>query len=138
MATDNLALKEEPSVRKLLSRMPNSVADSFSDEQLLHLKVALGSRQWGRHKIDFRGTFPLPFFSSNIYYVFLLGKNHRDLTRSEITISAFTFALFFSFFIILSIMGGILILYLVKSALGIDLIEGFSFGVWAWFKELWK
>jgi hypothetical protein len=27
------------------------------------------------------------------------------------------------------------VLYLVKSALGIDLIPGFSFGVWGWFQE---
>jgi hypothetical protein len=33
---------------------------------------------------------------------------------------------------------GILVLYLVKSALGINLIEGFSFGIWDWFKGLWK
>jgi hypothetical protein len=138
MVTDNLTLKEEPSVRKLLSRMPDKVANSFTDLQLLHLKVALGSRKWGRHKIDFRGTFPLPFFSSNIYYVFLLGKNHRELTRREKTISAFTFSLFLSCFFLLSIMGGILVLYLVKSAFGIDIIEGFSFGVWAWFKALWQ
>ena len=30
---------------------------------------------------------------------------------------------------------GILVLYLIKSALGIDLIPGFSFGVWDWFNE---
>lgn len=30
---------------------------------------------------------------------------------------------------------GVLVLYLIKSALGIDLIEGFSFGVWGWFQE---
>ena len=30
---------------------------------------------------------------------------------------------------------GVLILYLVKSALGIDLIPGFLFGVWGWFQE---
>jgi hypothetical protein len=30
---------------------------------------------------------------------------------------------------------GILVLYLIKSALGIDLIPGFSFGVWGWFQD---
>lgn len=138
MATDNPKIQEEPSVRKLLSRMPKSVADSFSDDQLLHLKVALGSRKWGRHKIDFRGTFPFPFVKSKIYYVFLMGKNHRELTRSEKAISAFTLTLFTSLFILFSVLFGILVLYLVKSALGIDLIDGFSFGVWGWFKDLWK
>jgi hypothetical protein len=131
-------IKDEPAMRKLLSRMPNNVATSFSDEQLLHLKVALGGRNWGRHKIDFRGTLPLPFFTSKIYYVFLLGRNHRDLTRGEKAVSAFTFAFFVSLFVLLSILVGILALYLLKSALGIDLIEGYSFGVWTWFKGLWQ
>ncbi len=134
MAQHNFQIKEEPSVRKLLSRMPSGVADSFSDDQLMHLKVALGSRQWGRHKIDFRGTFSFPFVSSRFYYVFLMGKNHRDLSRSEKVISALTLSLFTSLLILLCVMFGILVLYLVKSALGIDLIQGFSFGVWGWFK----
>ena len=134
MAQHNFQIKEEPSVRKLLSRMPSDVADSFSDDQLIHLKVALGSRQWGRHKIDFRGTFSFPFVSSRFYYVFLMGKNHRDLSRSEKVISALTLSLFTSLLILLCVMFGILVLYLVKSALGIDLIQGFSFGVWGWFK----
>jgi hypothetical protein len=138
VTADNPQIKDEPSVRKLLSRMPASVADSFSDEQLLHLKVALGSRKWGRHKIDWRGTFALPFVPSKIYYVFLIGKNHRDLSRREKAISAFTLSLFFSLFITFCVLFGILVLYLLKSALGIDLIEGFSFGVWDWFKGLFK
>ena len=29
----------------------------------------------------------------------------------------------------------VLVLYLIKSALGIDMIEGFSFGVWGWFQQ---
>jgi hypothetical protein len=138
VAQHNPQIKKEPSVRKLLSRMPNSVADSFSDDQLMHLKVALGARQWGQHKIDFRGTFSFPFVSSKFYYVFLMGKNHRDLSRSEKVISALTLSLFTSLFILMCVMFGILVLYLVKSALGIDLIEGFSFGVWGWFKALWQ
>jgi hypothetical protein len=130
-------IKDEPAMRTLLSRMPNNVATSFSDEQLLHLKVALGARNWGHHKIDLRGTFTLPFVPSKIYYVFIMGKNHRDLSRGEITMSALTFALFVSLLIVIGIIGGTLILYLFKSALGIDLIDGYSFGVWTWFKGLW-
>lgn len=30
---------------------------------------------------------------------------------------------------------GVLVLYLIKSALGIDLIPSFSFGVWGWFQQ---
>ena len=72
--------------------------------------------------------------SNKFYYVLLLGKNHRDLTRSEKAISALTMSLFSSMFVILSTLLGLLVLYLIKSALGIDIIEGFSFGVWTWFK----
>jgi hypothetical protein len=124
-------------MRTLLSRMPNDVVSSFSDEQLLHLKIALGARNWGRHKIDFRGTLTLPLVPRQIYYVFLMGKNHRELSRTEQALSALSFALFVSLFLLLSAMGGILVLYLLKSALGINIIEGYSFGVWDWFKELW-
>jgi hypothetical protein len=35
-------------------------------------------------------------------------------------------------FLLVSAAVGIVVLYLVKSALGIDLIPGFSFGVWGW------
>jgi len=38
-------------------------------------------------------------------------------------------------FLLVSAAVGILVLYLVKSALGIDLIPGYSCGVWDWFKE---
>jgi hypothetical protein len=59
---NNSQIKDEPALRKLLSRMPDNVAKSFSDEQLLHLKVALGSRKWGRHNTDLRGTFARLFY----------------------------------------------------------------------------
>lgn len=44
-------------------------------------------------------------------------------------------ALVLSVFLLFSAALGILLLYLVKSALGIDLIPGFSFGVWGWFQH---
>lgn len=38
-------------------------------------------------------------------------------------------------FMTVSTLFGILVLYLVKSAMGIDLIPGFSWGVWDWFQR---
>jgi hypothetical protein len=35
--------------------MPTDVADTFTDKQLVHLKSAIDLREWGKHKIDFRG-----------------------------------------------------------------------------------
>jgi hypothetical protein len=128
-------IRNEPAIQNLLSRMPENVVESFSDNQLIHLKVALGSRNWGKHKVDCRGTFTIPFLSSRFYYVYLLGRNHRNLSRYEERISAITSTIIVTVFVTFSVLLGILILYLIKSALGINLIEGFSFGVWGWFKE---
>jgi hypothetical protein len=106
-------IRNEPAIQNILSRMPDKVADSFSDEQLINLKVAIGSRNWGKHKIDFRGTFPLPFFKSKIYYVFLMGRNYRDLTRQENLISSLTLVLFVSLFITFAVILGTLAMYLI-------------------------
>ncbi len=138
MATDRQNIKQEPAIEKILSRMPEEIADSFSDEQLVQLKSAIGSREWGKHRIDFRGTFPVPFFKSRIYYVFLMGRNYRNLSRQEKVISAFTIAAFTMLFIVFSVLLGLLVLYLIKSALGIDIFKNFSFGIWTWFKALWN
>jgi hypothetical protein len=137
LETKNTNVKDEIAIKNLLSRMPNDVAMSFTDTQLMHLKLAIGSREWGKHKVDFRGTFPLPFVRSRIYYVFLMGRNFRELSRREQVVSAFTLALFLTLFITFSVLMGILVLYLIKSALGINIFKNFSFGIWTWFKGLW-
>jgi hypothetical protein len=66
-----------------------------------------------------------------------MGRNHRNLTRKEQVISALTVAGFITLFVIFSILFGLLALYLLKSALGINLFENFSLGIWTWFKLLW-
>ena len=128
-------ISEQPAIIKLLSRMPEDVANSFTDEQLTHLLTAVGSRGWGKHKVDFRGTFKLPFYQWRYYYVLLAGRNYRELSRQERRMSLTITAIISSLFIIFSVTLGLLVLYLVKSALGIDISPGFSLGIWAWFKE---
>ena len=128
----------DPAVKSLLDRMPPEVAESFTEEQLAHLHSALGARSWKKHSVDIRSTFPVPFIRRRIYFVLLMGRNRRDLTRREKQLSAITFALFIAAFIGASTLFGLLVLYLIKSALGINLFENFSLGIWGWFKELWK
>lgn len=128
-------ITNQPAIKKLLSRMPQEVASSFSDEQLTHLLTAVGSRSWGKHKIDLRGTFKLPFYQWRFYYVFLAGKNYRELSRQEKRMSIILTAIVSSLFLIFCTVLGLLILYLVKSALGIDIFPNFSLGIWGWFKE---
>lgn len=129
-------LKSDPAVRSLLNRMPNDVQDSFTEEQLAHLKVAIGARQWGKHAVDCRGV--IKFFKYRYYYVVLAGRNRRELSNKEKKIAAVSQAITVSLFsfIVSSIL--LLVVYLVKSALGIDIFSNYSFGVWSWFKELFK
>ena len=118
----------------LLARMPANVADSFTDQQLLHLKTAIGSRNWGRHSVDLRGTLTFPFIRWRYYYVFLLGRNRRSLSDRERQLSLLMTACILLGVILVSIAMGLLALYLLKSAAGIDLFPGFSLGIWDWFK----
>ncbi|MBH0060458.1 3-phosphoshikimate 1-carboxyvinyltransferase [Pseudoalteromonas sp. NZS71] len=129
-------LKADPAIRSLLNRMPSNVQDSFTEEQLVHLKVAIGARQWGKHAVDYRGV--IKFFKYRYYFVLLAGRNRRELSKKEQKIAAISQAItisMFSFFVITILL---LIIYLVKSALGIDIFSNYSFGVWTWFKDLFK
>ena len=126
-------IKTDPVISRLLERMPDKVADSFSEEQLAYLRNAIGAREWGRHKVDLRGT--IKFFKWRYYYVVLAGRNRRALSEREVKIAALMNAVLLSSFILFSMLVGLVVLYLVKSALGINLIEGWSLGLWGWFKE---
>jgi hypothetical protein len=126
-------IEEDPAIVNLLERMPRSVQTSFSEEQLSHLRNAVSSRQWGHHTVDLRGT--ITWFKYRYYYVILAGKNHRTMSRAQLRASRFVNALLLVVFFTFSAMVGILLLYLFKSAVGIDLLPDYSFGVWNWFKS---
>jgi|TARA_R110002072_G_scaffold19727_2_gene72782 hypothetical protein len=129
-------LQQDPAIRSLLERMPKNIQSTFTDEQLAHLKIAIGARQWGNHTVDCRGV--VKFFKYRYYYVFLAGRNRRELSAKEQKIARFTQAVFLSLAVTFTILLTLLVLYLVKSALGIDIFEGYSFGVWSWFKGLFN
>ena len=126
-------LREDPFVRGLLAKLPASARATFSDEQLLALKAALGGRAWGVHALDIRWT--LKFWRWRYYFVLLAGRNRRELSRREREVARMAMALFVAGFITLSTLLGLLVLYLAKSALGIDLLPGFSLGIWGWFQD---
>jgi len=125
-------LKNDIALRKLLQRMPKNVQDSFTEEQLANLKIAIGARTWGSHVIDLRSTVKM--FRYRYYYVFVAGRNRRELSARERRIGLFIQAVALASFLTFSALLGVLVLYLLKSAAGIDIIPGFSFGVWGWFK----
>lgn len=126
-------VRQSHTIRRLLDRMPQEVADSFTDEQLIALNQSLGGRSWAKHKLDLRGTVKL--WRSSYYFVFLAGRNARKLSRLEQQLSRFTLALIMTLVLLFCICIGLLSAYLLKSALGINLFEDFSLGIWSWFKD---
>jgi len=129
-------LQQDPAIRSLLERMPKNIQTTFTDEQLAYLKIAIGARQWGNHAVDCRGV--VKFFKYRYYYVFLAGRNRRELSAKEQKVARFSQALILSIAATFIILLTLLVLYLIKSALGIDIFEGYSFGVWSWFKGLFN
>lgn len=119
----------------LMKRLPADMRSSFSEEQLDALRIAFGARRWGRHSVDLRGTLPLG--RSRFYFVLLAGRNRRDAARweQELTLAAkaFGIALFLAFCGVV----GLVALYLLKSALGIDIFPNYSLGLWSWFQQAW-
>lgn len=125
----------DPFIEGLMKRLPEDCRDSFSAEQLQGLKIAFGARGWGQHPVDLRGTVRL--WRWRYYFVFLVGRNRRELSRLEEDLSRLMKAALILGFLTFSALVGLVVLYLVKSALGIDLFPGFSLGLWGWFKAQW-
>ncbi|MBX2807914.1 MAG: hypothetical protein KTR20_04710 [Cellvibrionaceae bacterium] len=136
MADPHTHIRDEPDIKKLLARMPETTATSFSDKQLMHLKTAIGSRHWATHKVDIRGTLHIPFTPWRYYYVILLGRNRRQLSQRERNVSALLNALIVLIFILSCSTLGLVFLYLLKSFVGIDIFPNFSLGLWDYVKGL--
>ncbi len=124
----------DPDVALLLKRMPDNIAGSFSTEQLLGLKQAIGLRGGRAHSVDVRSTLKIPFLPLSFYLVFLMGKNRRKLGQNEqyLAALALVFVMMLMGFSALALL--FIALYLAKSALGINLFSDSSLGLWDWFK----
>ena len=132
MATKIDDIHQDPVITRLLEKMPKKVASSFNEEQLSHLRNAIGAREWGKHKLDVRGT--VKFFKWRYYYVILAGRNRRSLSEKEVKMARLVTASIVATFITFAVLLGLIVIYLIKSALGINLIDGWSLGLWTWFK----
>ncbi|UAW99484.1 3-phosphoshikimate 1-carboxyvinyltransferase [Halopseudomonas nanhaiensis] len=125
--------REDWFTKGLKERLPSEVRESFSEQQLQALKVAFGARRWGKHPVDLRGTLDL--WRWRYYFVLLIGRNRRELTRREQRISRVMGALSLVGFLLFSVLVGLLVLYVLKSALGINLMPNTSLGLWDWLKS---
>ena len=127
-------IRNDPFITGMMRRLSPSEQGSFSDEQLVSLKTAFGARTWGIHPVDLRGTVKL--WRKRYYFVFVAGVNRRPLSRRQQELARMGTALVMAGVIGFSMLLGLLILYLLKSAAGIDLDPDSSLGIWDWFKEL--
>ncbi len=87
-----------------------------------------------RHRIDIRKSFT--FFGKRLYMVFLLGRDLRARSRPESKLSRIvvTFLILFATLFLLCCV--LLTLYMIKSALGIDIFQHFHVGIWDWWLNL--
>jgi hypothetical protein len=129
---DHGSLNHDPFVIGLKQRLPEHLRESFSDQQLDGLRSAFATRSWARHKVDLRGTFRL--WSNQYYFVFVGGRNKRNLSRGQRSVSLAAKAGAITLFLLFCVMVGLVALYLIKSALGINLLPNYSLGLWDWFK----
>ena len=125
-------IRQDPFIRGLMSRMPEKMCCTLTDDQLFCLRNALGAHRGSRHKVDIRGSFGL--WRWRYFYVFLAGRERRDLTRKELRMARTAKLVFFISFLLFSILSGLVVIYLLKSTLGIDLLPKQSLGLWGWFK----
>jgi len=123
----------DPFLEQFFSRIPRDMAESFSDDQLLAIKRAFADQVGKDHSIDIRVSLPLLF--RRYYMVFIAGPERRDQarrrrdkgTRRIAKGTNIVFMIFLSFWGVISVLG---MLYLLKSALGIDLLPDTSLGFW--------
>ena len=66
---------------EVLSRLPEMIRESLTEEQEAALRVALRDQPWREHAVDFRVSLPVPF---RPFYLTLVGDpERRSTTRRE-------------------------------------------------------
>ncbi len=121
--------QQDDQMQELLRRMPEGVAATFSLAQLHGLKSAIATRQWGKHRLDVRGSIPIG--KHRYYFALFAGRNRREMTAEEKLLDNMFALVVFVAFVSFCMVCGFVMLYLVKSALGIDLFDNYSLGLWS-------
>lgn len=125
-------IRTDPFIKRILGRMSSENRDSFTEDQLISLKSVLSGQKWEKHPLDIRGV--LRFWRWSYYYVFIAGKETRALSRRQEQVTRTAYAFFIFGFFVFSTLLGLVTLYLIKSALGINIMSGESLGFWGWLK----
>lgn len=126
-STASPAAPSHPQFERIMAQIPLAVRQSFSQEQLAALAHATLPAT-ARHAIDYR--ISVPFFGRRYYLTIFAGRERRSLERllreGQAMLSR---ALTFYTVAICSLAGisvvtGLVVFYLAKSLIGIDLFDG--------------
>ncbi|MDY6825048.1 MAG: 3-phosphoshikimate 1-carboxyvinyltransferase [Thermodesulfobacteriota bacterium] len=132
-STDNSTdIYQDPIVKRILKQIPAENRQTFTPDQLTALNLAFGARRWFKHPLDLRGS--VKFWRWHFYYVILAGRELRILTPEERMLARMANVIVALMVVLLLLFSGFFTLYLVKSALGINILPDFSLRVWDWFK----
>ena len=124
-----LAIPTHPVLERTLSRVPINVRQTFTSEQLAALARASVEVAY-RHPLDYRVSFGV--FGRRYYLTVLGGRERRSRERllregqtvlSRLTLAYSVLTVAFGVGLVLF---GFIALYVVKSLLGIDLIQDYS------------
>lgn len=127
--------KQQRLLAHFYSSLDEATVNELTNEQKKSIERALISTGLGsNNRIDIRKSVSV--FNKRYFFVFLLGRDFRQQLRHESPFALFMMTLLSALGIMALFSLVILTLYLIKSALGIDIFHNFSFGIWDWFKEL--
>lgn len=127
--------KQQKLLAHFYSSLDENVIDSLSAEQKKSIEHAIIATGLGtNNKVDIRKSISI--FNKRYFFVLLLGRDYRQQLRSESPFALFMLTLLIAMGTIGVLGLAIFALYLIKSAMGIDIFHNFSFGVWDWFKAL--
>ncbi|MCU7836677.1 MAG: hypothetical protein KZQ83_15685 [gamma proteobacterium symbiont of Taylorina sp.] len=113
----------------VINQIKSDVRRSLTKVQLDEIKKAVSaSTPLKEHPLDIRGIIPLFFF--RFYFVFLLGRDHRRVTkrteglrRKETDLwASITFFIIFTLPLLIL---GFFVIYFIKTELGINLFSEF-------------
>ena len=124
-----------PVIARFYAELDRDIAQALTAEQKAAVeKAVLAVALASRHPVDIRRSFP--FFGKRFYLVFLLGRDLRQCHREESTLMTVLFAMLLLFAVLFVTCCVLLTLYMIKSALGIDVFQNFHVGIWDWWLSL--
>lgn len=121
-------------IERFYQALDEDTAASLSADQKAALEEAvLSITLTTRQRIDIRRT--VSFFGRRYFYVFLAGRDRRNATRHKSTFGRMALSVLVFGWLLFCAVSVFITLYLIKSALGIDVFKHFHVGLWTWLIE---